>query len=133
MQKYLVQIEFRYLDVPKNEMLSTNKNKFVTIGVYDTFEQACENGNKLLETLESKFELHTFPSGVKATKERFSLNGGAYRSKKDLITNSAYLKTPFSFFAKITTLNYLDIDETINEVLEAGQRYKEYKLNLESL
>ena len=133
MQKYLVQIEFRYLDVPKNEMHSTSKNKFVTIGVYDTFEQACKNGNKLLETLESKFELHIFPSGVKATKERFSLNGGAYRSKKDLITDLAYLKTPFSFFAKITTLNYLDIDETINEVLEAGQRYKEYKLNLESL
>ena len=133
MQKYLVQIEFRYLYVPKNEMLSTNKNKFVTIGVYDTFEQACENGNKLLETLESKFELHTFPSGIKATKERVSLNGGAYRSKKDLITDLAYLKTPFSFFAKITTLNYLDIDETINEVLGAGQRYREYKTNLESL
>lgn len=133
MQKYLVQIEFRYLDAPKNEMHSTSKNKFVTIGVYDTFEQACENGNKLLETLENKFELHIFPSGAKATKERFSLNGGAWGGKKDLITDLAYLKTPFSFFAKITTLNYLDIDETINEVLGAGQRYREYKTNLESL
>lgn len=127
-EQYLVTIEFRYSDKPKNEMHLTSKNKTITIGVYNSFEEACEGGNKVLENLESKFSLHTFPDGRQATKERFSLNGGAFRSKKDLITDLAYLKTPFSFFAKITTLKYVDIEEVVQEVNEAVKRYRKYKL-----
>ena len=127
-EQYLVTIEFRYSDEPKNELYSTSKNKIVTIGVYNSFEEACEGGNKVLENLENKFGLHTFPDGRQANKERFSLNGGAFGSKKTLITELAYLKTPFSFFAKITTLKYEDINESVQEVNEAVKRYRKYKL-----
>ena len=114
MERYLVQIEFRYFDEPKN--------KIVTIGVYDTFEDACENGNNLLEFLESKFELHKFPDGTKASKERFSKNGGCFGGKKTLVTNLAYLKTPFEFYAEIETLKYNPIDEVIDEVIDESKR-----------
>lgn len=127
--KYLVTIEFRYYDVPKGEYDCSFKSKKSTIGVYDDFDEACISGNKLLEKLESKFAIHTFPDGNKAKKARFSKNGGCFGSKNDLVTNLAYLRTPFEFYAKITTLNYLDVEETISEVLEAGKRYKEYECN----
>jgi len=38
-----------------------SKTKTATIGVYDDFDDACKSGNKLLEEMESKFELHVFP------------------------------------------------------------------------
>lgn len=128
MEKYLVRIEFRYSDAPKTEDGYTSRNKMVTIGVYDTFEDACRNGNKLLEVLESKFELHQFPDGSKASKKRFSKNGGSFGSKKTLVTNLAYLKTPFEFYAKIETLKYSPIDEVIEDVVSASKRYADYQL-----
>ncbi len=131
MEKFLVTIEFRYSDAPKDENSSTYKNKTVTIGVYDNFDDACINGNILLETLESKFEIHTFPNGSKAKKDRFSLNGGCFGSKNTLVTNLAYLKTPFEFYAKIETLKYNSIEESIEDVVNSVKRYRNYKKSLQ--
>lgn len=128
MEKYLVKIEFRYSDAPETEDGSTSRNKMVAIGVYDTFEDACLNGNNMLEILESKFELHQFPDGRKAQKERFSKNGGCFGGKKTLITNLAYLKTPFEFYVKIETLKYDSIDEAVIDVVNSSKRYRNYKL-----
>lgn len=128
MEKFLLQLEFRYDDAPKSEDRGTSQNKMVTIGVYDTFDEACLNGNQLLEKLESKFAIHTFPSGSEAKRDRFSKNGGCFGSKVTLVTNLAYLKTPFSFFAKIETLKYLPIDETIEDVVKAVKRYHSWKV-----
>lgn len=130
MKKYLLQIEFRYSDAPEQEEGSTHKNKKVTIGVYDDFDEACINGNKLLEHLESRFELHTFPSGRKAVKEKFSKNGGCFGSRNTLVTNLAYLKTPFEFYAKIETLKYDPIEESISTVIDSVKRYRKYKADL---
>jgi len=133
-EKYLVTIEFRYRDalICGIESESISKTEIATIGVYDDFYEACKNGNKLLEKLESRFVLHKFPQGNYAKKERFSKNGGSFGSKKTLISNLAYLKTPFDFYAKITTLNCGVVDETINNIVESTQRYREYKLTLNS-
>jgi hypothetical protein len=109
--KYLVDIEFRY-------SCPDYWNHSVTIGVYDTFEEACVHGNKLLETLEARFPLHVFPSGKKAEKERFSVNGGCFNNKKSLVSNLAYLTTPFAFYAGIRTLKFTDVNETIDDILD---------------
>jgi hypothetical protein len=127
MEKYLLTIEFRYEDAPRHEDDYTSRNKKVTIGVYDDFTTACIEGNKLMEGLESRFDLHVFPSGIKATKERFSKNGGCFGGKHDLITDMAYLKTPFRFFAKITALKYGDINDIIDDIVSSSRRYREYK------
>ena len=129
MEKYLVRIEFRYADAPKTEDEYTWINKKITIGVYDTFDDACKNGNNLLEVLESKFELHQYPDGTKASKERFSKNGGILGGKKNLVSSLAYLRTPFEFYAKIETLEYSPIDEVIENVVSASKRYINYKNN----
>lgn len=115
MEKYLVDIEFRH---------SGGISKTITIGVFDDFDQACISGNALLEDLESKFKLHVFPNGQKAKKERFSKNGGCFGSKNTLVTNLAYLKTPFSFYAHITTLKHHSIDDAIEDVLASIKNYR---------
>lgn len=130
MTKYLVQIEFRYHDAPRSMDGSTCMDKYTTIGVYDTFEQACIDGNKLLETMESKFSLHRYPDGSAATRERFSENGGPFGRKNILVTNMAYLATPFEFYAKITPLSYTPIDKVVEDVLNSVARYREYQLQL---
>jgi hypothetical protein len=111
--KQLLTIEFRY--TTKND---DYKSKTVTIGVFNTLDEVIIEGNKQLEILESKFKLHKFPDGFKANKERFSKNGGWFGSSTKLVTNLAYLKTPFQFFAKITELKYNNLEDSIFEVLE---------------
>lgn len=124
LEKYLVTIEFRYLYKTGMEDERIPKSKVVTIGVFDTFEIACKNGNNVLEILESKFELHQFPDGSRATKERFSKNGGCFGGKNTLVANLAYLKTPFDFYAKIETLKYEPINEVINSLIYETENEK---------
>lgn len=126
MERYLVTIEFRYSDAPDSKRDYTSRDKTITIGTYDEFEVACAYGNRVLETLESRFKLHRFPDGRDAKKDRFSINGGCFGGKNNLVTNLAYLNTPFAFYAKITTQNYVDVNETIDEVLASVKRYRKY-------
>lgn len=128
--KFLLAIDFRYHKIPENEYESEYKNKIVTIGVFDTFDEASKEGNKVLENIfEKKFELHKFDTGNYAPKQRFSKDGGCFGSKKALVTNLGYLKTPFEFYFKITELKYFDIEETIDDLVEVSKKYKEFKNN----
>lgn len=127
MEKYLVTIEFRYSEAPTDSSGSTFRSKIVSIKFCQTFEEACIEGNKLLEKLESKFPLHIFPNGREAAKERFSKNGGCFGYKKDLVSNMAYLQTPFTFYAKIETLKFYDVETAIDEVIAAVKGYQDYQ------
>lgn len=121
--KYLVTIEFRYCDIKNYDDEPSYISKTVTIGIYDCYNEACNYGNNILEVMENKFELHKFPDGRVAFKERLN-------KKNNLITNLAYLKTSFQFYLKITELKYDEINKTINEVLESVKRYNTYKETL---
>lgn len=78
--------------------------------------------------LESKFDLHVYPNGKRvAKKERFSKHGGCFGSSHTLITNLAYLKTPFTFYVKISTLHIDSVDKTIEDVLNSVRKYRNYK------
>jgi hypothetical protein len=131
MKKYVVTIEFRYSSVPDG-IGSTHRSKTITLGVFDVFDDACASGNQALEHLESRFELHQFPQGHYAPRERFSKNGGCFGYPKTLITNLAYLKTPFVFYAKIDTLNYESLADAVDGVIESVKNYREFgRLELE--
>lgn len=125
MRKYLVTIRFTYNDAPKYDFLSGYTQKTITIGVYDTQNEAIANGNKALEVFEKHFPLNPHWN----VKERFSKNGGPIGDPKHLVTDMAWITTPFSLSANITVLDYMDVEATINNVLEAQKRYKEYKKN----
>lgn len=101
MIKFHLTIEFRHLFI---------NSKIITIGVYDTLDDAIIAGNESLKVLEKRF---TFKK-----KEKFSKNGGPFGRPNLLITDLGYLKTPFEFFARISKLEYLDINDTIDSVME---------------
>ena len=120
--KELLTIEFRYMD-SKNEW---HESKTITIGVFDTLTEAIQHGNKVLQELETKFDLHKFPDGTQAEKKRFGLNNGCFGLPTRLVSNQAYLKTQFDFYAKITQLVYVDLVDTLSVIEEANKRYKEH-------
>lgn len=122
MEKYLVTIEFSYMDVPESNLFTGHKNKTITIGVYDNEEDAISDGNKALEVFEKHFALNPHYN----TKERFSKNGGCFGSPNYLISNMTWITTPFAVYAKITVLYCQDVEKTINYVLDAEKRYNEY-------
>jgi hypothetical protein len=122
--KELVTIEFRYSEAPEFEDDLTNKTKKITVGVFDTFNEATEEGNKALEIFEKHFKLN--PNYNK--KKRFSKNGGAFGYPKRLITNLGYIQTDFEFYAKITELKYNDIESTILEVSKSQKRHRNSKI-----
>ena len=129
MEKWLVQIEFRYLDTSDKYYDNgyTHVNKMVTLGIFDNFDDACNCGNAVLEnSFETRFELNKNYN----KKERFSKNGGCFGTKNTLISDSAYLHTPFTFFAKITRLDYGNIDDAISKAIEGENNYREYKKTL---
>ena len=127
MEKYLLTIEFRYNDAPKLEgeyEPSQSISKTITLGVFDTRDEANLTGNKAMEVFEKHFKLNPHYN----KKERFSNNGGCFGNPNSLITDLAYLQTPFSFYAKIEKLKYEDVEQTIINAVEAVKRYRKYKL-----
>lgn len=127
MEKYLVTIEFRYADIAKERDRITQRSKSLTIGVYNDLDKAIEAGNEMLVTLESKYKLHIFPDGSKAKKDRFSRNGGPYGTFNNLVTNLAYLKTPFGFYAKIIKLDHSPLEDmlvSINTKVKESRKFK---------
>lgn len=111
MTKELLTVEFRYLDRPKNENDRFNKEKIVTIGIFDTIEEAIKKGNETLKILNSKF---TFWE-IFQIKDRFNL-------PTRLVADDAY-----KVFISIKQLKFDDLKETMDETFEALNRYIDYK------
>ena len=118
MSNFLVTIEFRYTgnSTVHHWIKDSHISDTYTIGIYETFEEACKGGNDVLVMMETKYKTHN--------KGRFSKNGGAFGRPNTLITNLGYLNTPFQFFAKIVPLVKFDSENTINKVLEAMNKSK---------
>lgn len=123
MEKELVTIEFRYAkilpDYSDGGYRAGQPSKTITIGVFDTYEEACEEANKALLVFEKHFKL-------KNKKDRFGRGLDAFGSDKRLVTDLTYLTTPFSFFAKIQKLKYENVEDTILEVLTDVKKAKEF-------
>lgn len=118
MTKELVTIEFRYTDKPNRDHDCGYKSKTITIGIFDTLAEAINEGNKVLSVLSKTFEVRS--------RDKFMFNH-LFGSPKRLVTNVCYPTNGIQYFAKITSLKFDDLSETINETFEAFKRYKEHK------
>lgn len=118
MRKELVTIEFRYHDAPKSEHDSECKIKRITIGIYDTLEEAIDVGNNILGILSETFEVRP--------EDRFK-KVHLFGSPQRLVTNCCYPTKGVQYFAKITQLKFDHLKETVAETFEAFKRYKDHK------
>lgn len=105
--KELLTIEFRYYVKPINEYSSGHKTKVITIGIFDTLESAINEGNKALNILSKTFEIRL--------DDKFKLNG-LFGKPQRLVTNTCYPTKGIEYFAKITLLQFDDLNETIGEL-----------------
>lgn len=115
MQKELLTIEFRYHDRPEDVTNSVCRNKTITIGIFDTLEEAIEKGNKALEILSKHFQVRP--------DDKFQLHY-LFGSPCRLVTNCCYSTNGIEYFAKITPLKFDDLSNTIKETFDAYERYK---------
>lgn len=123
MTKELLTVEFRYHDAPKGEYDSEYKSKTITIGVFDTLEEAITEGNKILNTLSKSFEVRS--------DDEFKLKH-LYGAPKRLVTNVSYPTKGIQYFAKIVKLKFDSVDHTVEETFKAWERYRQYKRSLEN-
>lgn len=118
MKKELLTIEFRYRDKPKGNYDGGTRSKTITIGIYDDLEEAISEGNKALDILTHSFEVRG--------DDTFQLNHLFGRPKR-LVTNTCYPTKGIQFFAKIESLKFDDLQESIKETFMAYERYKEFE------
>ena len=112
--KELLTIEFRYHAIPKSEYASESESKKITIGVYDTLEDAVKEGNNVLKELSSRFKF----------RESFGTHNGVFGSATRLVCD--YFNGYPQVFCKITQLKYDDIDEVLSEVFKCEMEYKKW-------
>ena len=117
MTKELLKIEFRYQDEP-DSIGSTHKTKTITIGIYDTLEEAVKEGNKCLEVLKEYFEVRG--------DDKFEVVG-LFGDPTRLVTNCCYSTKGIQYFASIVKQDYTSLSEFIKETFEARKRYEAYR------
>ena len=114
MTKELLTIEFRYHEVPKSEYSGGYVSKTITIGVYDTLEEAVKEGNKVLNELSSKFKF----------RDSFGINNGVFGTANRLVCD--FRGYP-QVFCKIEQLKYDDISKVMDEVFESEEKYRKWR------
>ena len=115
----MLTVEFRYLDAPKGEHMGSHNTHTITLGIYDTIEEAVNEGNKALEVLAKTFEVRP--------EDKFKVRG-LFGHPNRLVTNCCYPTRNISYFAKITKLKFDGLSQTIDKVFEARKRYVEHKM-----
>lgn len=113
MTKQLLKVEFRYHKIPTSEFGCDSVTKEITIGIYDTLEDAVKKGNEVLATLSKHFQV----------REKFEVRG-FLGSPNKLVTNTCYPTEGIQYFASIETLEFEDdLENTINEVFNTTRKY----------
>lgn len=114
MKKQLLTVEFRYTDAIGER--PAHETKTVTVGIYDTLEEAVVEGNKLIGVLSHWFEVRA--------DDRFEVN--SVIGPKRLVTNTCYHKG-VQYFAKITALHFDNMETVIDGAFSAASRYAAFK------
>ncbi len=102
----MLTVEFRYNenDIDGNRRCKT---KTITIDIFDTLEGAVLHGNETLKTLSETFEVRS--------DDKFKVNG-LFGMPDRLVTNTCYPTNGVCYFAKITSLDFNSLSETIEEI-----------------
>jgi hypothetical protein len=113
MKKELLTIEFRYHVKLKNENSLEYRNKTITIGIFDSIEDAIIEGNKAIDVLSKRFEVRY--------DDRFKLNH-LFGYPKKLVTNTCYPTKGIEYFAKITSLEFNDLNTVLDEIFRTANK-----------
>lgn len=116
--KRLVTIELRYEDRPVNEDVGGYTTRTITIGIYDTLDEAIEQGNKAIELLSKYFEVRS---------DDYFVKNALFGMPRTLVSNCCYRTQQIAYFAKITPLHFDDLEAAVKEAFASRERYKKYQ------
>lgn len=116
--KQLVTVELRYEDEPVNEDVGGYKTCTITVGIYDTLDEAIEQGNKVIKLLSKYFEVRS---------DDYFVKNALFGAPRTLVSNCCYRTQQIAYFAKIIPLHFDDLEEAIKEAFAARERYKRYE------
>lgn len=117
MNKELLTITFEYYDVPKWDVDDGSTERTITIGIFDTFEEAAAAGNEAVKTLSELLGTEN--------KDRFTKHGVLGYPTRSV---SNYLCRPKIIYrVKITPLVFDDLRDMVKEAFEARKRYQAFK------
>jgi len=120
MTKEILTVEFRYMNIPDGNWDGGCRTKKITIGIYDTIDDAIVRGNEILDILSRYFEVRA--------DDKFKLYH-IFGHPTRLVTNTCYLTDDIQYFAKIEQLNFEDLTITIDDINKSVKQYKLYKRN----
>lgn len=115
--KRLITIELRYEDRPVNEDIGGYTTRTITVGIYDTLDEAIEQGNKAIELLSKYFEVRS---------DDYFVKNALFGMPRTLVSNCCYRTQNITYFAKITPLHFDDLEGAIKEAFAARERYAQY-------
>lgn len=118
MDKALLTIEFEYYDIPKWDRDSGDTKKTITIGIFDTFEDAAAAGNEAIKTLSELLGSEN--------RERFTKHG-VLGFPTWSVSNYFCRSRNVHYRAEITPLVFGDLTDMVKEAFEARKRYQEFK------
>lgn len=113
----MLTVEFSYLDFPPNCDSIHRLKRTITIGVYDTIEEAVQAGNEVLEKMSKHFYLRR--------SDKFKVDGIGGRPDRS-VYNGYNPTKGVEFHARITRIDHTDLEDTITEIWKAYDRYKNY-------
>jgi hypothetical protein len=114
MRKEMLGVEFRYHKVAKSEYGSEYETKKITIGIYDSLEEAIEEGNKTLDKLSNKFKFRG---------DRFGKTNGILGGPNRLVTD-LYTNDGIEVFVFIVQLKFDDVEEALAEAFKSEAEYR---------
>ena len=117
MTKELLTVEFRYHSIPTFDLIGSSMSKTITIGIYDTIEEAVKAGNNILQILQSRFKFH----------DKFKVHG-LFRNPDRLVCDFSS-KHRVEVFCKIDKLYFDDLSEVMQEVFDTQAKYEKWKQN----
>ena len=112
LKKELLTVEFKYVSGRKY------RDEVITLGIYNTIDDAVESGNNVINELSKYFTIKE--------EDRFSTDGICGRPNR-LVTNVCYPSQRISFFAKITPLILDDLNNTVERIFKAADRFDKYE------
>lgn len=116
MNKYELTFEVRYNDVDNFGHNLVTKSQITTLGIFDTYDDACRAGNDFLDNTISKYYKRPHYDDLRRIGEMHI----------DLATNSC-LSDDNTYFVRIRKIKIGNPIELIMDAKDAAERVKEYR------
>ena len=108
-----LEIELRYYALQDDSVVYHNPT--ITVGIYDTIEEAVAAGNEMLVTLSKYFKVRV--------GDTFKVNGLLGYPDR-LVSNCCYRTNGVVYFARIVRMEFADVEAKVKQAIQSAQELR---------